>query len=86
MRSFAHVVADRQGLHARACVVISHEATKWTSDIRVRDNEQRVVDAKSMMSLLSLRAAQGDELIVTCKGSDEVEAAGAMEALMRMTI
>ena len=51
-----------------------------------QEYEQRVADAKSMMSLLSLRAAQGDELIVTCKGSDEVEAAGAMEALMRMTI
>lgn len=86
MRSFAHVVADRQGLHARSCVVLSHEAAKWASDIHMRDAEQRMADAKSMMSLMSLRAQRGDQLIVSCEGVDEVEAAGAMEALMRMSI
>ena len=85
MRSFAHVIKDSQGLHARSCVILSREASKWTSKITVR-LEDKVADARSMSSLLALHATRGDGLSVTCTGSDEVEAASALQALMRMSI
>lgn len=85
MRSFSHVIADSQGLHARSCVVVSREAKKWASDVAVYD-ATRKADGKSMASLLALRGRQGDELRVEVEGSDEAEAASALEALMRMSL
>lgn len=85
MREFVHTINDPQGLHARSCVMLTREATKWTSQVLVSDAE-READAKSMASLLALRGVCGDELRVCCEGADEAEAASALEALMRMSL
>ena len=85
MRSFAHVIADREGLHARSCVVLVHEAAKWQSSIEVSCGEAEA-DGRRMGELLSLHARQGDTLVVSCEGPDEAEASLALEALMRMSI
>lgn len=85
MRSFVHVIMDREGLHARSCVIIVNEASKWKSDITV-SVEDEDADAKRMGSLVGLRARRGDALVVSCEGPDEAEAAVALESLMRMSI
>lgn len=85
MKSFAHAITDPQGLHARSCVMLAREASKWTSEIKVRDM-QREADGKSMASLMALRGVKGDQLVVSCEGADENEAASALEALMRMSL
>jgi phosphotransferase system HPr (HPr) family protein len=85
MRSFAHVIADRLGLHARSCVVITHEAAKWASEVTVSLGDERA-DAKLVTPLMALHARQGDTLVVCCEGPDEAQAALALEALMRMSI
>jgi phosphocarrier protein len=85
MRSFAHVIMDREGLHARSCVVLMHEASKWESEIVVTFAGMEA-DAKRMAPLLALHANQGDALVVSCEGVDEDDAAQAMEALMKMSI
>lgn len=85
MRSFSHVIADSQGLHARSCVMVSREASKWVSDVTVYDATSKA-DGKSMASLLALRGRKGDELFVEVEGVDEAEAASALEALMRMSL
>ena len=85
MRSFAHVIADPQGLHARSCVMIAREAAKWRSDVKVHLGEHEA-DGKSMASMLALKGAYRDQIVVSCAGPDEVHAAGALEALMRMSL
>ncbi len=85
MREFVHAIADRQGLHARSCVIVAREASKWQCGVAVSDG-QRTADGKSMASLLALRGVQGDELVVRCEGADETEAASALQALMRMSL
>lgn len=85
MKSFAHVIADPLGLHARSCVTIAREASKWESAVSIRHGELEA-DAKSMASLLTLKAARGDQLVVSCEGADEIEAASTLEALMRMAL
>ena len=85
MRTFSHVVADRQGLHARSCVTLAREASKWVCSVRVLLAD-RVADGKSMASLLALHGVYGDELQVECDGPDEVEAASTIHALMRMSL
>ncbi len=85
MKSFAHAIIDPMGLHARSCVMLAREASKWISAVKVRD-ALREADGKSMASLLALRGVKGDQLVVSCEGEDEVEAAAALEALMRMSL
>ncbi len=85
MKSFVHIINDPEGLHARSCVVIVHEASKWSSTVVVSCNDLEA-DAKRMAPLLALKAVRGDSLVVSCDGPDEVEAASALEALMRMSI
>ena len=85
MRSFVHAIADPMGLHARSCVTIAREASKWESSVVVSDGSRKA-DGKSMAALLALRAKRGDELAISCEGADEGEASAALEALMRMSL
>lgn len=85
MKSFAHVIADPLGLHARSCVTIAREANKWQCAVSVRTSEHEA-DGKSMASLLTLKAVHGSQIVVSCEGADEAEAASALGALMRMAL
>ena len=51
-----------------------------------KDDCLKLDDGRRLGALLSLHARQGDTLVVSCEGPDEVEAALALEALMRMSI
>ena len=74
-------IVNRLGLHARAAAKLVHTANRFESDIRVaRDGEK--VDAKSILGILLLAAAQGSTIRVTCEGSDETEALTAISELI----
>ena len=74
-------IVNRLGLHARAAAKLVHTANRFESDIRVaRDGEK--VDAKSILGILLLAAAQGSTIRVTCEGSDEAEALSAISELI----
>ncbi|MEM8993959.1 MAG: HPr family phosphocarrier protein [Acidobacteriota bacterium] len=66
-------IVNRLGLHARAAAKLVHTAARFSSDITVcREGDE--VDAKSILGLLQLGAAQGTEIKVRCEGGDEQEA------------
>ncbi|MEM1181548.1 MAG: HPr family phosphocarrier protein [Acidobacteriota bacterium] len=66
-------IVNRLGLHARAAAKLVHTAARFSSDITVcREGDE--VDAKSILGLLQLGAAQGTEIRVRCEGGDEEEA------------
>ncbi len=74
-------IVNRLGLHARAAAKLVHLANRFQSDIRVaRDGEQ--VDAKSILGILLLAAAQGTRITLRCEGADEAEALEAITALI----
>lgn len=74
-------IVNRLGLHARAAAKLVHVAGRFASDVRiVKDGEQ--VDAKSILGLLLLAAAQGEQIVVRCQGPDEGEALEAMVELI----
>jgi len=67
-------VVDAAGMHARPASLISEQAAKFSgTNIRIR-NGQKTASAKSMASLLSMGANQGDVLFVSAEG-DEAEQA-----------
>ena len=66
-------IVNRLGLHARAAAKLVHLAGRFSSQVTVvKDDEE--VDAKSILGLMLLAAAQGSWIVVRCEGTDEVEA------------
>ena len=73
-------IVNRLGLHARAAAKLVHLAGSFESNIwLLRDGEE--VDAKSILGILLLAAAQGAKLQVRCEGRDE---SAALEALAEL--
>ena len=64
------VISNPQGLHLRPAHGFVALASKFDSDIRVSREDGEVVDGKSILSLITLGAAQGTELTVRAEGAD----------------
>lgn len=73
-------IVNRLGLHARAAAKLVHLSGRFGSEITlVRDGEE--VDAKSILGILLLAAAQGSHVLLRCVGGDEEPAMDAISAL-----
>jgi phosphotransferase system HPr (HPr) family protein len=74
-------IVNRLGLHARAAAKLVHLAGSFASDVKLlKDGE--VVDAKSILGLLMLGAAQGERVRLRTDGADEQEAMDAIADLI----
>lgn len=58
------------GLEARPVALLVQEASKYDSIIYVQ-SEDKKVNAKSIMGMMSLGLANGEKLVVTADGADE---------------
>ncbi|MFO3715451.1 MULTISPECIES: HPr family phosphocarrier protein [Anaerococcus] len=67
------ILTNEIGLHARPASIFIRAAVKFPCDITVEKNG-RSYNAKSIMSVLSMSASNGDELIVRASGDNEQEA------------
>ena len=74
-------IINRLGLHARAAAKLVHLASGYRSNVTLSMNGE-VVDAKSILGILLLAAAQGSKLLLCCEGEDEKEAMEAITALI----
>ncbi len=73
-------VSNRLGLHARAAAKLVHLAGSFESKVELVLAGD-VVDAKSILGILMLGAAQGTELTLRCAGTDEQAAFDAITHL-----
>jgi phosphocarrier protein HPr len=74
-------IVNRLGLHARAAARLVHTASGFASRTSlIKDGEE--VDAKSILGILLMAAAQGTRLRVRCEGDDEGAALAAVTALI----
>ena len=69
----AVVVTAADGLHLRPLSQIARLAQQFASDVKIR-KEDRTVDAKSMLDLMTLNATRGTTLHVEASGPDAAEA------------
>lgn len=76
------MIANQLGLHARASGALVRLASTFQSEITVAKDGTRV-NAKSIMGLLLLAAANGSLIEIAAEGNDEQEAVTAIEALIR---
>ncbi len=74
-------IVNRLGLHARAAAKLVHAAGRYRSRVLLcKDGVE--VDAKSILGLLLLAAAQGVEVTLRCDGVDEEEALESVSELI----
>jgi len=73
-------VINPLGLHARPAAALVQTVLKFKCDVYLSLNGHRV-NAKSIMGLLTLAAAHGSSVTVTCTGSDAHEAMAAVKGL-----
>lgn len=74
-------LANESGLHARPAGLLVNETKKYESDIQIK-HEDKTVNAKSIMNLLSLGLDKGSEITIITNGSDEKEALDAIVNLL----
>ena len=73
-------IVNRLGLHARAAAKLVQLASGFESRITVLRNGE-TVDAKSILGILLLAAAQGSRILVRCEGRDEERALSSVAGL-----
>ena len=74
------IVSNPQGLHARPADLFVKTASKFTARVEVNKNGE-LVDGKSILSILTLAAVQGTELVIQAEGSDSAAAVQALAEL-----
>ncbi|CAM4265505.1 HPr family phosphocarrier protein [Corallococcus exiguus] len=62
-------IINALGLHARAAAQMVKVANRFKSEVFIKASGQRA-NAKSIMGVLMLAAAQGTQVTLTCKGED----------------
>jgi len=63
-------ITNRLGLHARPGGIFSKECKKQECNVEIVKGDKRV-DAKSILSLLTLQAKCGSEIELICDGAGE---------------
>ncbi len=69
------------GLEARPVALLVQEASKYESRIYIQSEEKRV-NAKSIMGMMSLGLNNGDVLTVSAEGTDEDVAVEGIEIFL----
>ncbi len=75
------VVNNQVGLHARPATFFIQKANEFKSGIWVEKDERRV-NAKSLLGVLSLGIVKGTSINIIGDGSDEEEAVNALADLV----
>ncbi|MFQ5348176.1 MAG: HPr family phosphocarrier protein [Rhodothalassiaceae bacterium] len=74
-------LCNLRGLHARASARFVKRAESFRAEITV-EKDGLAVPGTSIMGLMLLAAARGDELLLRAEGEDAAEAVAALSALV----
>jgi phosphocarrier protein len=74
-------IRNRLGMHARAAVKFVQTANRFKCEVKViKDGTE--ANGKSIMGLLTLVAALGSTMTITCEGDDAEAACAALAVLV----
>src|SRR3954470_17975511 len=79
MKQLDLIIRNKTGLHARPARVFVDIAKQFQSTIRIGHGE-KLVNAKSMISVLTLGVGSGQHILIDVDGADEAAAVAALEA------
>ena len=74
-------VLNEVGLHARPATFFIQKANEFKSFITIAKDERKV-NAKSLLGVLSLGIVKGTKIILSADGADEEDAISQLEALI----
>ena len=75
------IVSNVSDSHANPIAELVQLACRFDSEI-ILESENRRINAKSIMGMMSLGLMEDDEVIVTANGPDEAEAVESMAKLL----
>ena len=75
------VIQNQVGLHARPATFFIQKANEYKSSIWV-EKDERKVNAKSLLGVLSLGIVKGTTVTLVADGADEQEAIDTLTALI----
>jgi phosphocarrier protein len=73
-------ICNKAGLHARAAARLVGTASQFDSSVRI--GTEKLVDGKSILSLMMLAAGKGTVLNIVVDGNDETNALQAIQELV----
>jgi phosphocarrier protein len=76
------MVANKLGIHARPAAMFVKTANRFTCDIFVEKDGERV-NGKSIMGLMMLAAGPGSKLTISAQGHDASQALAELEILIK---
>ena len=76
------VVTNKLGIHARPAAMFVKIASRFTCDIFVEKDGERI-NGKSIMGLMMLAAGPGSKLTIHAEGGDAPQALIELEALLK---
>jgi len=76
------VVSNKLGIHARPAAMFVKIANKFSCDVYVEKDDERV-NGKSIMGLMMLAAGQGSKLTIKCEGPDADKVMEELEELIQ---
>lgn len=71
----------KTGLQARQAALFVQEANRYSSDVYL-EKEDKKVNAKSIMGIMSLAISKGTDVKISADGSDEESAVDGLAALV----
>ena len=74
------IVKNRAGIHARPAALIAQTANKFSSEVLI-EKDDTVINAKSIMGVITMAAGYQTALTIRAEGSDADAAVSALEAL-----
>jgi phosphocarrier protein HPr len=74
-------ITNKAGLHARAAAKLVEVVNQFESQFEIGSHE-KMVDGKSILSIMLLAASPGTVLDIKLNGSDELEAHTAINTLI----
>ena len=75
-------IINETGLHARPASQFVKKAGKFKSEIQIIF-EEKEINAKSIMGVMSLGIGQGKEITLRAEGEDETEAINELENFIK---
>ncbi|WP_139492666.1 HPr family phosphocarrier protein [Brevibacillus dissolubilis] len=75
------LVKLKTGLQARPAAFFVQEANRFVSDVYV-EKDNKKVNAKSIMGIMSLAISSGTEITISAEGSDASQAVASLATLV----
>ncbi|WP_227937318.1 HPr family phosphocarrier protein [Alkalihalobacillus deserti] len=75
------IVKRKAGLQARPAAIFVQEASRFSSEVSIEKDQKRV-NAKSIMGLMSLALGHGTTITLITEGKDEAEALEALSTFI----